>query len=79
MRPLTDDEKAEWEGWAEVESEPVCQRIVSFPLYAVPVKEPFPDVSLQAMFNIILAKLGVPNVRAKELFTCENWDLSYLP
>ena len=22
MRPLTDDEKAEWEGWAEVESEP---------------------------------------------------------
>ncbi|KAL3952283.1 hypothetical protein ACCO45_014000 [Purpureocillium lilacinum] len=54
LRPLTDDEKAEWEGWAEVESEP-------------------------AMFNIILAKLGVPNVRAKELFTCENWDLSYLP
>ncbi|UNI17385.1 Ubiquitinyl hydrolase 1 [Purpureocillium takamizusanense] len=54
LRPLTDEEKAEWKGWAEVESEP-------------------------AMFNAILGKLGVQDVRARELFSCDHWGLHDLP
>ncbi|KAJ6440904.1 Ubiquitin carboxyl-terminal hydrolase isozyme L5 [Purpureocillium lavendulum] len=54
LRPLTADEIAEWEGWAEVESEP-------------------------AMFNAILEKFGVKDVRARELLSCEPWDLEHLP
>lgn len=74
LRPLSAREIEAWEGWVELESEPV--RI------APPRgKNPWSLIRncAQAFFNFIVKKLGVKGVTIKELLSLESWALSHLP
>lgn len=73
LRPLSSQEIEAWQGWAEVESEPVrialvCRR------RALRLTR----VRTQA-FNFIVKKLGVTGVTIKELLSLESWVLGLLP
>ncbi|KJK84183.1 hypothetical protein H634G_00546 [Metarhizium anisopliae BRIP 53293] len=70
--PLTSQEIEEWEGWIELESEPV--RVCK-----ITQRPPSPSLLLQAFFNIILRDLGVKHVKTQELFTIDQASLDALP
>ncbi|KAK9441301.1 ubiquitin carboxyl-terminal hydrolase [Metarhizium brunneum] len=70
--PLTSQEIEEWEGWIELESEPV--RVCK-----ITQRPPSSSLPLQAFFNIILRDLGVKHVKTQELFTIDQASLDALP
>lgn len=73
LRPLEPKEIEEWEGWAELESEPVS--------YAGDMASfwgPTRLISLQAFFNTILRDLGVEGVKVQELFSVDQESVNLL-
>ncbi|KAF7561969.1 hypothetical protein G7046_g2149 [Stylonectria norvegica] len=71
LAPLSANDIEEWEGWIELESEPVRTQNTPANLAA--------SNSLQAFFNIILRDLGVENVKAQEIFSIDQASLDMLP
>ncbi|KAH7369914.1 hypothetical protein BKA65DRAFT_487322 [Rhexocercosporidium sp. MPI-PUGE-AT-0058] len=54
MRPLTDEERQNWKGWVELESDP-------------------------ALFNFILRKWGIQDVKVQEVFGLDEECMSFVP
>jgi ubiquitin carboxyl-terminal hydrolase L5 len=73
LSPLTARDIEEWEGWVELESEPVSHSTFLRSAKLVIL------MSCQAFFNIILRDLGVQDVRAQELFTVQQESIELLP
>lgn len=74
IAPLKAEDIEEWDGWIEMESEPV--RLHIFPMNA----DPYPSLTVdEAFFNTMLRELGVNNVKAQEVFSIDPGDLALLP
>ncbi|PVH71847.1 cysteine proteinase [Cadophora sp. DSE1049] len=54
MKPLTDEERQNWKGWVELESDP-------------------------ALFNYIMRKYGVQDVKIQEVFGLDEECMAYVP
>jgi len=54
MKPLTDEERQNWKGWVELESDP-------------------------ALFNYIMRKYGVQDVKIQEVFGLDDECMAYVP
>ncbi|KAH6721364.1 hypothetical protein BKA61DRAFT_699881 [Leptodontidium sp. MPI-SDFR-AT-0119] len=54
MKPLTDEERHNWKGWVELESDP-------------------------ALFNFILRKWGIQDVKVQEVFGLDEECMSFVP
>ncbi|KEY67978.1 hypothetical protein S7711_02183 [Stachybotrys chartarum IBT 7711] len=74
IAPLKAEDIEEWDGWIEMESEPV--RLHTFPMNV----DPYPSLTVdEAFFNTMLRELGVNNVKAQEVFSIDPGDLALLP
>lgn len=73
LSPLCQQDIEEWEGWIELESEPVNYAPFSFDTSV------HANALLEAFFNIILKDLGVENVKAQEVFSIDQDSLDLLP
>lgn len=64
LAPMTPEEIQEWEGWQELESDPVRS------------PAPLEGISSltfgQAFFNLILRDLGVKDVKTQEIFALDD-------
>ena len=72
--PATLEDKRNWKGFCEIESEPVrfhhAQRIKSGDMCLQ---------QLQAFFNTMLKKFGVQGVKVQEIVSLEDEILAFLP
>ena len=68
--PETIIDKSSWNGFCEIESEPVC---VSVRVYKQKADW------LQASFNVMLREFGVEGVRVQELFSLDESTFNELP
>ena len=75
--PATTDDKKNWNGFCEIESEPVSDQGVT----ALSTILRFMWLSLQskAFFNVILKELGVRGVKVQEVVSLEPEMLELLP
>lgn len=73
LEPLTDEERRNWPGWVELESDPV--RLI---LTAVILGEP-KLIFLQGLFDWILRKYGVKDVKVQEVLDFDSTLLDMLP
>lgn len=84
LAPLTAQEIEEWEGWVELESEPVsdycckCAR-VDYNETTRRLIDPALTLRFQAFFNFIISDLGVKDVKAQEIFSIDPESLDMLP
>lgn len=69
--PETIPDKSSWNGFCEIESEPV----ISPSQYI----EPNADFLYQAYFNVMLREFGVEGVKVQELFTLDDEMIDQLP
>jgi len=70
MTPLSEDERVEWKGWAEIESEPVSTFLRP---------RCFHLTTSQALFDYILKQHGVKNIKVTELTGVTDEVLNDLP
>ena len=72
--PATMEDKRNWKGFCEIESEPVrFHHIYSILSVDMCLQQ------LQAFFNIMLKKFGVQGVKVQEIVSLDNEILAFLP
>lgn len=79
LRPLSPREIEEWEGWIEIESDPVSDVPKGQQFFRLAVSAFANQATSQAFFDIILRELGIKDVKAQELFTLDDDSLAMLP
>lgn len=74
MKPLTDQERQDWKGWVELESNPVrlCSQIYLYPLRRK-------LILIEELFNYILRQYGTKDVKVQEVYSLDDETLSCLP
>lgn len=73
LEPISQEELQDWEGWCEVESEPV--RVFEHSLERTSAS----DHMLQAFFNAMLREMGVRDVKVQEVFSVDEDYVATLP
>lgn len=68
--PDTTVDKNSWNGFCEIESEPVCISLLDCGQKLI---------NLQAFFNVMLREFGVQGVKVQELFTLDEDMIDQLP
>lgn len=82
MKPLTDEERQNWAGWVELESDPVSTSCLQHPYKMKHPREMLQsrtDFQYQALFSYILRQYGVKNIKIQEIFGLDDESLLYLP